>query len=379
MAYPSGYAHYMEVTIDYPAAGLTDFPALFPIDSAHTNGDATTLDVVFKNCLATGADVHFYETATQTEIPSEIEAWSGGAGSNVTASIWVKIPSIAASGTKTVVRVYYEKAGDTAYSPASGVWDANFKGVWHCSDASTPLADSTANGNTAAEVNTPAYGLTGKIGSAVDIDSNTDAFTAPNVIDGASEITFSAWAYADSTPSSTSHLMSYSSNDYWAFSLTQTAFYTRDTSTGNNGTRNNDVAYTMGTGAWHHVAARYSVSDGRKSVYKDGIEVAYSTTSVDALNSSNTYRLFGNHYAGGANNWLDGRLDEMHLSVGIARSAAWLAFEYANVTQADNELTWGTEQSGGVAGPSLSQLMRHRKYWDGSKFVIPPPGPLTLS
>ena len=31
------------------------------------------------------------------------------------------------------------------------------------------------------------------------------------------------------------------------------------------------------------------------------------------------------------------------------------------------------------SGPAFSQLMRHRKYWNGTNFVIPTPGPLTLS
>ena len=32
-----------------------------------------------------------------------------------------------------------------------------------------------------------------------------------------------------------------------------------------------------------------------------------------------------------------------------------------------------------ASGPTLSQLMRHRKYWSGTAFVIPAPGPLVLS
>jgi hypothetical protein len=42
--------------------------------------------------------------------------------------------------------------------------------------------------------------------------------------------------------------------------------------------------------------------------------------------------------------WLDGVLDEVRIS-SVARSAAWIAYEYANMNAADGGLTWGAAQS----------------------------------
>ena len=47
-------------------------------------------------------------------------------------------------------------------------------------------------------------------------------------------------------------------------------FYTRDSSTGSTGSRNNDISTpSLSTGTWQHVALVYSTSESLKAVYVD--------------------------------------------------------------------------------------------------------------
>jgi len=94
-------------------------------------------------------------------------------------------------------------------------------------------------------------------------------------------------------------------NAYWRNSILIVpnggyTWYTRDTSTGDTGGRNNDlvgigdpgdVAY----GVWHHLVAVYSVSNSDKRIYADGISIGNTSTSIDAFtNTANTLSGLGN-------------------------------------------------------------------------------------
>lgn len=68
------------------------------------------------------------------------------------------------------------------------------------------------------------------------------------------------------------------------------AFYTRDTSTGTTGTRNNDLSVpnTLSTTADNVVAAVYSVSRAEKSLWNNGKMVGLTTTSIDPITTGHS-------------------------------------------------------------------------------------------
>jgi len=146
-----------------------------------------------------------------------------------------------------------------------------------------------------------------KVLSLDGVDDQVD-LTGGALAAGRSEVTLSMWVNADSWSGGRT-LYDEENSWYWQFSITSDAWYTRDTSTGVNGTRDNDLALpTVPTGAWHHLAFRYSVTDGSKEIYYDGELYSSTTTSVDTLTSSRTTIAIGWPSDG---SYYDGKIDDV--------------------------------------------------------------------
>ena len=111
----------------------------------------------------------------------------------------------------------------------------------------------------------------------------------PSVLEGREITVFSAFT-PRSLPSE-KLVWSGALNSYWGNSMSILStgacrWYTRDTSTGGTGARNNDI--TTGTGLVTTdqpvvLAGTYSVSAGRKTIYVNGISRATTTISIDDL------------------------------------------------------------------------------------------------
>ena len=148
-----GYDYRKPITIDRGqisdgscGATLTDFPILFNStdpDLRHTSfgGDVTDLggdDIIF-----VGKDAATCGAAPPCTLDHEIERYVNNTGELVA---WVRIPSLntAAAASDTVIYVYY--GDDSVTSPTenpTGVWDANYAGVWHLEE---PVTDDTTGG-----------------------------------------------------------------------------------------------------------------------------------------------------------------------------------------------------------------------------------------
>jgi hypothetical protein len=72
----------------------------------------------------------------------------------------------------------------------------------------------------------------------------------------------------------------------WQNVITLTKWYTRDTSTGVSGGRNNDLTFSVPINQWTCIAANYSVSNSLKSIYINGSLTTSSSTSVDAITTN---------------------------------------------------------------------------------------------
>ena len=115
---------------------LTDFPFFFNTTNANmrTTGNgghvqnANGYDIIFRalddtTCGGAGT--------SPCTLNHEIEKYDGSTGEFIA---WVKIPSI---NTGTVLYIYYGNASITSSSEnKTGVWDSNYKGVWHLGDLS---------------------------------------------------------------------------------------------------------------------------------------------------------------------------------------------------------------------------------------------------
>ena len=140
----------------------TDFPVLVNLSS-----DAS----LAANAQTDGDDILFTSSGGATQLKHEIETYTSGG----TLTAWVKVTSLPSS-TDTVLFMYYGNGSATSQQDATGVWDSNYKAVYHLKETSgTSVADSTSNANngtkTAATEPNP---VTGQISGAQDFDGTND-------------------------------------------------------------------------------------------------------------------------------------------------------------------------------------------------------------
>ncbi len=136
---------------------------------------------------ASGFDIGFYSNSDcSTKLDWEIESWTN-TGIGVW---WYRVPSLSSSVDTTVYLGYGNASTTTNQSNATGVWNSNFKGVWHL----TSTAESTSSGFTLTAVNSPTTG-TGQVGGDyVFVKASTQYLTTANAPVTAFPYTIQAWA-----------------------------------------------------------------------------------------------------------------------------------------------------------------------------------------
>ncbi len=153
---------------------MTGFPVLVTIESPANQDASNNLRYVgnggnVKN--VSGYDIAFTD-AGGTPLYHEVEQYDPASGTLVA---WVRVPVLSASVPTVIYVVYGDSAVSTPTQRPSGVWDGNFKGVWHLNQAPTnspgEILDSTANANHGQSINMEAGdGTTGRIGNALQFD-----------------------------------------------------------------------------------------------------------------------------------------------------------------------------------------------------------------
>jgi len=306
---------------------LTNFPVLIKID-----GD-TDIGV---NTNADGHDIRFTSSDGSTLLKYERESHTVTSGS-LTAHYWVKVPSLSATGTNEIY-IYYRSEDTPDGEDAANVWDSNYVNVWHLSESFGSAIDSVGNDNGTFEGTLP-NATTGKIFNGQYAEQNGDInFGADTAIEGLSQITISAWVKSveSQNVSGIDHIftkegwgtdtiagLGWSQSDYFWFCI--------DTTSGS--IAHSNIHQDLDN--WHYVVGIY-----------DGTNVTLSINGVDDTETtgSHTGSLANTGHTQYLGNSWNGWFDEVRIS-SIARSAAWIKFEYYNINEADNELTWGSEET----------------------------------
>jgi hypothetical protein len=124
----------------------------------------------------------------------EIETYVASTGQLVA---WVRVPSI---NNGTVIYMYYgNSCMPSSTQNASGVWDANYKGVWHLSQNPTGTApqmrDSTANAYNGTAVGSFVAGdqQAAVIDGGLNFNGTNDEIQISAAALGATSVTVSAW------------------------------------------------------------------------------------------------------------------------------------------------------------------------------------------
>jgi hypothetical protein len=352
----AGYTHYKEITVQDTNidSNLTAFPLLIRVVDDTDLGGQMSAANDFR--ITNSSDVVIdYEV--------EYEDLTGG-----TFNLVAYAPlDLLASGGGTL-RIWVNTASPSDGSNATGVWDANYVAVYHMTETSGGLIDSTSNNhdtNNDGDVPTP---VTGKIYNGQDFDGN-DSFNISDASEGNLEMGLndfsgSMWVELDSstekgflwnggTPSS----------EGWSFwylgsSIDKIGFYIhngadRILAASNAGVATDDLGY--------HLVGFAADRDGNVTFYEDGASVgtqaisSYSSDDIDGTVDFGVGRWATTYY-------MDGVMDEIRIS-NVLRSAAWFKFEHRNHNETDNELTFGSLTAAGGEGSSNETFRQQLDGW----------------
>jgi uncharacterized delta-60 repeat protein len=341
------------VTIDRgqlsdPSCGatLTNFPMLFNSvdpDLRHTSfgGDVTDLsgdDIVFQ-----AFDTTTCGGPTSCTLEHEIERYNLTTGELVA---WVRLPSVntAAAASDTVIFLTYgnNQVTSPTENPA-GVWDGNYRGVWHLGDGDSTAAgfyqNSTVNNEdgTLTDADGDSAAVAGQIGGGFDFNGDADRIDIANFSQYlTTAMTISGWVRPSAPhPDHDGYFGIRNADVDHSFYILQLA-NTNDLEfrfRNDVGTVYNDtVVSAVSVGTWVYLTLTY---DGSELVgYVDGQLVSQDPTATGVFSSS----AFPFSIGAVGGNELDGTVDEVRVS-DTARNACWVSASYNNQAWPDKAVT----------------------------------------
>src|SRR3989344_7888436 len=197
--YNSSWSYRKQITVDYKKVSGTSNLSNFPMLISATDADFKHTDfggkVASSSAGVTGGGGDFVITSSDgtTKLDHEIEKYASSSGNLIA---WVEVPTLSVT-QDTILYVYYggPSSGATNQNP-TGVWDSNYKGVWHLSQgdstASAFYTDSTSNANngTLTDADGDSVAATGQVDGAFDFNGDADVISAGS---GASIDNFSTY------------------------------------------------------------------------------------------------------------------------------------------------------------------------------------------
>lgn len=313
---------------------LTDFPLYVALV-----GDSDLQD----HAGTDGRDIAFVTEDGVTALDFEIETWSRSSG---TLRAWVRVPSISAAADTTIY-LRYGSSPAPSLDPTD-VWKNGFLAVFHLDDDptgtivdSTGARDGSAGGGMNAADVVPA-----QIGDGLEFDGNNDVVNFTNPYSGGGEHTISAWVSQDVTADNDALVVLGAGGTTDGSRFLHTRFFSGAIAVGlyNDDRETNDDIQGDGFVLVHWT---YDAM-GRSRVYIDGTQVDGPYTHTGPANTSGTQGRIGNAPGGGSgfgtSMGFNGIADEVRLS-SIARSAEWIAAEFANQSSPDTFYEVGPEQS----------------------------------
>jgi hypothetical protein len=319
----------------------------FPVMVTVTGSEFQTMETHVED---NGYDIIFKDSAGH-KLDHEMEYYDEAADKLVA---WVRVPAVA-DDTNTVIYMYYKNSCiASATENPTGVWNSNYKGVWHFAETSGNYLDSTGNDNDSSSISVTSRTASGKIGYGPQFDGSTDQIEVPNSISlniQTDDITIEGWMYsADTTPegsiaikgnddSSAYYGLTFETDDFWVYTNTETNCPVEDWNWG--------TGVGFSPAGWHHVAITYNGTN--RTLYIDAenqIESVCSTTIEDS--SSEPLMIGWNYWTGG----IVGIVDEVRISE-YPHSACWIQTEYANMNTPTDFYTLGSQESAQTTAVSL--------------------------
>ena len=329
------WTYHKPIEIDHNkvAANLADFPVLI---------DLASDDDLASHAQDDGDDIVFTDGVNSIKFDHEIEYFNGTTGE---LQAWVRIPSLS-STTNTTILMWYGNSGCGNQEDATGVWDDNYKAVWHLlGNGTTSLPDATSNSNdgTKKAAGEPANTASGQIAGAQDFDGLDDYvdenWKPPNVF------TLSMWYKLNQTTGNNRGLFSTFKprvrGSYFAIYNGWTRlFYDGNKLMG---------GWQAEAGVWTYLTV---VSDGTQvKLYRNG-------ELCNAANGTTTHD--GNLHIGRSkynDDYINGTIDEVRISASV-RSGDWISTTYNNTHSPSAFYTIGVQSASPVQPvPDVSALI----------------------
>jgi hypothetical protein len=321
------FKYYKTIAIDHTKVSgtenLIDFPILISIfdSDLHDNVQPDGDDIVF---------------AIESQwLDHEIELFNQIYNSTHAKLVaWVRIPFLSPN-KDTIIRMYFGNPYITNRENIYGVWNSKFLGVWHLSESSGNVKDSTAYSTSGTLSSGATQGISGQIDGAYSFNNISAGVNIGDPIDGhldfgTNDFSISFWVNVDQTTGT------YQMPIWKGGHTISSEGYTFMT---NTAATNLQFAITDGLNRefsqipiifdqWMYVVGVVDRSSDLLHVYKDGVEVG-SGIDISLVNSiSNSY---GMAFSQGSNA-LNGSMDEIRIT-NDNHSADWISTEYNNQYQ----------------------------------------------
>ena len=337
----NGYAFGQAVVVDHtkvPHTDQTDFPVLisgtYPFLATVANGGNVQ--------SPSGYDIIFTSDATGlNKLDHEIDSYDPVTG---TVNFWVRIPTLSHT-FDTVIYVFCGNSNIVASQENKlGAWKNGYVSVYHLSNGTTLSAADSLNANNGT--NEGATATTGMMDGAGNFNGATSYIALPAA----------AFGSYPTTGSTTSYTLSF---EAWFKTASNGVILGQTDGTMPGGSPGGDVpaiyidtaGYVRASMFWHgsgssQILSSAAYNDNRwhslVDTYNDGMETLYVDGVVLGTQEA-TEEMYASRYgyflgAGETSSWpstvggwsyLNGALDEARISA-EARSADWIATEYAN-------------------------------------------------
>lgn len=360
------WTHRKKITINSKkvsgGSNLTNFPVLFSVI------DSTLATTANGGKTASGSGEFVFTSSDGTTVlPHEIERYSATTGEFIG---WVNVTTLSATND-TNLYVYYggPAAGTKTNQRKTAVWDSNYKGVWHLPNGSTLTAlDSTSNGNNGTLTNTPTA-TTGPLDGAASFASASLEFinigNVSSLNAGTSDVSVSAWIKTgpltaivaiagkghvggDVNNLGYGSLISFVSPNVGKFRYQILNVGTSTVTGSTNVLTDNAWYYVVGT-------TDRDSSTGHKAYVDGKLNGIADPTALNGVNLTSTLRamIAARDNNAGINYYFNGSIDEVRISIGIARSAGWITTEYNNQFSPSTFYTLGGLEAKTSNGPGL--------------------------
>lgn len=345
------YSHYRVITIA-AQSGLSADLSNYPVE---VQGLYSYLATVANGGLvqnSSGYDVGFFTDNTcSTKLPWQTEIYTA---SNGQVTYWVQLPTVSKTTSTTFVMAYDAPSISTDQSNATGVWDANFKAVFHIPDGTTITTnDSTSNAFNGTNHQVTAAsgkidgagsfsGIEGSVGCVGNSSSSWIRTSAPPTT-ATNSVTLSGWLNTNLNTFDGQTVLyngsDGSSNGYGMF-VNQEGVTSGHMFVLWGAIAWWDTGVTVSATAWHYMALTLNAAGTVATAYLDGASIG-THTFASAPHAPTLYAAIGCADFS-AHREFAGYLDELRISNSI-RSADWIATDYASQSSPSTFYSVGTQ------------------------------------